>query len=89
MAGIQLSRFLILSVVVSVTNSLPGASHALFASLGSCAHGIALDGTSCLLSGPGKSLSFGLLLSMVVGVLARPVLALFILNRSLGASLVT
>jgi len=52
------------------TNLLLSAKHAVVMTPYSRAHRIVLKRTSCLLRGPSKSLSFGLLLSMVVCVLA-------------------
>jgi hypothetical protein len=63
----------------STTDSLTGASHALLASLGSCAHRIVLDAISYLLRGLRESLSLDLFLAVVVRVLCCPALEVVIL----------
>ena len=64
---------------MSTTDLLTGASHALLASLSSCAHRIVLDAISYLLRGLRESLSLDLFLAVVVRVLSCPALELVIL----------
>src|SRR3974390_1535252 len=69
-AALQLGRFLILSAVLSMTNSMSGASHALLASLGSCAHRIGDRVVSCVLDSLKQGLSsFWFIVVVVVCVL--------------------
>src|SRR5712692_8491119 len=80
-AALASADSLILSTLPSATNSPRGASHALLASLGSCAQRIGLDGGSCLLRGLCESVSLDLFLLVIVGVLAYPAFELFILPK--------
>src|SRR5690242_2994124 len=57
LTALQPVRSLIRSVVLSMANLLEGASHALLASLGSCAHRIGDRGVSCVLDSLKQGLS--------------------------------
>src|SRR5258707_130745 len=55
------------------TNLLQGARHAVLRTLCSHAHRIGLDGTSCLLDGLRKNVSFSFFVVVIVRVLVCPV----------------
>src|ERR1700688_4549236 len=64
---------------MSTTDSLTGASHALLARLGSCAHRIVLDAISYLLRGLRESPSLDLVFAVLASVSACPALEVVVL----------
>src|SRR5258708_12456017 len=63
------------------TNLLQGARHAVLRTLCSHAHRIGLDGTSCLLDGLRKNVSFSFFIVVVVCVLVCPTSEVVVLSE--------